>query len=70
MGPFQIDRQLNPVSIRLWFPPEYRVSSTLHFFFFFLSKPENGPDDDKPKVENTDGPSSLLIVESEEVYGS
>ncbi|KAL0186579.1 hypothetical protein M9458_018249, partial [Cirrhinus mrigala] len=65
VGPFQIIRQITPVSFRLDLPAEYRISPTFHVS---LLKPAGDPEG----VENLDeaalqGPPPV-IVDGEEVY--
>ncbi|KAL0191914.1 hypothetical protein M9458_010210, partial [Cirrhinus mrigala] len=65
VGPFQIIRQITPVSFRLDLPAEYRTSPTFHVS---LLKPAGDPG----RVENLDEAASQgpppVIVDGEEVY--
>ncbi|KAL0186270.1 hypothetical protein M9458_017940, partial [Cirrhinus mrigala] len=65
VGPFQIIRQITPVSFRLDLPAEYRISPTFHVS---LLKPAGDPG----RAENLDEAASQgpppVIVDGEEVY--
>ncbi|KAG1925560.1 retrotransposable element [Pimephales promelas] len=67
VGPFQIVKQITPVSFRLALPSNYRISPTFHTS---LLKPAGGPraeEEEQEKQIGDQGPSPIL-VEGEEAY--
>ncbi|KAI2652199.1 Transposon Tf2-9 polyprotein [Labeo rohita] len=66
VGPFQIIRQITPVSYRLALPAEYRISPTFHVS---LLKPAGPPDGGGECLDET-GPqrTAPLIIDGEEAY--
>ncbi len=65
VGPFQISRQITPVSYRLALPAEYRISPTFHVS---LLKPAGGPRGEMDQDEVADESTPPLIVDGEEAY--
>ncbi len=65
MGPFQITRQITPVSYRLALPADYRISPTFHVS---LLKPAGGPRGERDQDEVADESTPPLIVDGEEAY--
>lgn len=63
VGPFQIIKQITPVSFRLDLPSNYRISPTFHVS---LLKPSGGPREEPAGAEAHNPPP--LIIEGEEVY--
>ncbi|XP_073780218.1 uncharacterized protein [Danio rerio] len=65
VGPFQIERQISPVSFRLTLPNHYRIFPTFHVS---LLKPAVGPvEADREVAAGEQGPPPLMIV-GEEAY--
>ncbi len=64
MGPFQIVKQITPVSFRLALPANYRISPTFHVS---LLKPAGGPNAEEEEQSSDQGPPPIL-VDGEEVY--
>ncbi len=65
VGPFQISRQITPVSYRLALPADYRISPTFHVS---LLKPAGGPRGERDQDEVADESTPPLIVDGEEAY--
>ncbi|KAL0164214.1 hypothetical protein M9458_039967, partial [Cirrhinus mrigala] len=65
VGPFQIIRQITPVSYRLALPAEYRISPTFHVS---LLKPAGPPDGGECLDETGPQRSAPLIIDGEEAY--
>lgn len=63
VGPFQIVKQITPVSFRLNLPANYLVSPTFHVS---LLKPSGGPGGDPEEAEDQQPPP--LMIEGEEAY--
>lgn len=64
VGPFQITRQITPVSFRLALPNHFRISPTFHVS---LLKPADGPSEEGEEVSGDQGPPAVMI-EGEEAY--
>ncbi|KAL1280048.1 hypothetical protein QQF64_014648 [Cirrhinus molitorella] len=65
VGPFQVVRQITPVSFRLNLPPEYRISPTFHMS---LLKPADDPTrGEGQEGTGTTGPPPIL-VDGEEAF--
>ncbi|KAG1926787.1 retrotransposable element [Pimephales promelas] len=64
VGPFQIIRQISPVSFRLDLPANYRISPTFHVS---LLKPAGGPRGETEEGATSQGPPAFL-VDGEEAY--
>lgn len=64
VGPFQIDKQITPVSFRLILPNHYRISPTFHVS---LLKPAAGPTEEGEE-ESADKSPLPTLVDGEEVY--
>ncbi|XP_073782014.1 uncharacterized protein [Danio rerio] len=65
VGPFQIERQISPVSFRFTLPKHYRISPTFHVS---LLKPAVGPVEvDREVASGEQGPPPIMI-DGEEVY--
>uniref|UniRef100_A0A8C1YSB8 Gypsy retrotransposon integrase-like protein 1 n=1 Tax=Cyprinus carpio TaxID=7962 RepID=A0A8C1YSB8_CYPCA len=64
VGPFQITRQITPVSFRLALPNTYRISPTFHVS---LLKPAAGPRDEGEGRSRAQAPQPITI-EGEEAY--
>ncbi|KAL0151624.1 hypothetical protein M9458_053025 [Cirrhinus mrigala] len=64
VGPFQIIRQITPVSFRFAFPNHYRISPTFHVS---LLKPAVGPNEEGEEVSRDQGPQPIM-VEGEEGF--
>ncbi|KAI2645676.1 Transposon Tf2-6 polyprotein [Labeo rohita] len=63
VGPFQIIRQITPVSFRLDLPANYRISPTFHMS---LLKPAGGPEE---ALEEEAGPQTVpILIDGEEAY--
>ncbi|KAI2657028.1 Transposon Tf2-6 polyprotein [Labeo rohita] len=65
VGPFQIVRQITPVSFRLALPREYRISPTFHVS---LLKPAGRPSRTEDLDETAPQRPSPLIIDGEEAY--
>ncbi|KAL0180319.1 hypothetical protein M9458_025761, partial [Cirrhinus mrigala] len=65
VGPFQIVRQITPVSFRLALPREYRISPTFHVS---LLKPAGRPSRTEDLNETAPQRPSPLIIDGEEAY--
>ncbi len=65
VGPFQISRQITPVSYRLALPADYRISPTFHVS---LLQPAGGPRGERDQDEVADESTPPLIVDGEEAY--
>ncbi len=65
VGPFQILRQITPVSFRLALPAHYRISPTFHVS---LLKPAGGPRGEEIQEEAGDQRAPPLIIDGEEAY--
>ncbi|KAI2650489.1 Retrotransposon-derived protein PEG10 [Labeo rohita] len=65
VGPFQIFRQITPVSFRLRLPSEYRISPTFHVF---LLKPADSPEGLEILDETASQGPPPNIIDGEEVY--
>ncbi len=65
VGPFQILRQITPVSFRLALPAQYRISPTFHVS---LLKPAGGPRGEEVQEEAGDQRAPPLIIDGEEAY--
>jgi len=63
VGPFQIIKQITPVSFRLDLPANYRVSPTFHVS---LLKPSGGPRGESEGAEARNPPP--MLIEGEEAY--
>uniref|UniRef100_A0A4W5MJG2 Integrase catalytic domain-containing protein n=1 Tax=Hucho hucho TaxID=62062 RepID=A0A4W5MJG2_9TELE len=64
VGPFQIVKQITPVSFRLALPSNYRISPTFHVS---LLKPAGGPRAEEEEQTSDQGPPPIL-VDGEEAY--
>ncbi len=64
VGPFNISRQITPVSFRLELPSNYRISPTFHVS---LLKPAGGPRGETGEEAQLQTPLSFL-VDAEEAY--
>ncbi|XP_016379369.1 uncharacterized protein LOC107717203 [Sinocyclocheilus rhinocerous] len=64
VGPFQIIRQITPVSFELALPNHFRVSPTFHVS---LLKPAAGPGEGGEEAPEDQGPQPIT-VEGEEIY--
>ncbi|KAI2663199.1 Transposon Tf2-6 polyprotein [Labeo rohita] len=65
VGPFQIVRQITPVSFRLALPREYRISPTFHVS---LLKPAGRPSRTEDLDETAPQGPGPLIIDGEEAY--
>ncbi len=65
VGPFQILRQITPVSFRLDFPANYRIPPTFHVS---LLKPAGGPREGEVNEEAKTQMPPPILVEGEEAY--
>ncbi len=65
VGPFQILRQITPVSFRLDLPANYRISPTFHVS---LLKPAGGPREGEVNEEAETQMPPPILVEGEEAY--
>ncbi|KAI2658160.1 Transposon Tf2-6 polyprotein [Labeo rohita] len=65
VGPFQITRQITPVSFRLDLPSQYRVSPTFHVS---LLKPAGRPGGTEVLDETAPQRPAPLIIDGEEAY--
>ncbi|KAL0180019.1 hypothetical protein M9458_025461, partial [Cirrhinus mrigala] len=65
VGPFQIIRQITPVSFRLRLPSEYRISPTFHVS---LLKPADSPEGREILDETASQGAPPIIIDGEEVY--
>ncbi|KAL0147695.1 hypothetical protein M9458_057004 [Cirrhinus mrigala] len=65
VGPFQITRQITPVSFRLDLPSEYRISPTFHVS---LLKPAGRPGGEEILDETAPQGPPPLIIDGEEAY--
>uniref|UniRef100_A0AAQ4S1N1 Chromo domain-containing protein n=1 Tax=Gasterosteus aculeatus aculeatus TaxID=481459 RepID=A0AAQ4S1N1_GASAC len=63
-GPFQIKKQITPVSFRLDLPANYRISPTFHVS---LLKPADGPRGAREE-RSTSQPPPAILVDGEEAY--
>lgn len=64
VGPFQITRQITPVSFRLALPNHFRIAPTFHVS---LLKPANGPNEEEEEVTSDQSPLPTM-VDGEEAY--
>lgn len=58
MGPFQIVKQITPVSFRLDLPTNYRISPTFHVS---LLKPAGGPGAEGPMPSEEQAPPPIMV---------
>ncbi|KAL0199234.1 hypothetical protein M9458_007774, partial [Cirrhinus mrigala] len=65
VGPFQIIKQITPVSFRLRLPSEYRISPTFHVS---LLKPADSPEGGEILDETASQGPPPSIIDGEEVY--
>ncbi len=65
VGPFEILRQITPVSYSLALPANYRISPTFHVS---LLKPVGGPRGERDQEEVADESTPPIIVDGEEAY--
>ncbi len=64
VGPYQIRRQITPVSFELALPNHFRVSPTFHVS---LLKPADGPEEGSEEPPEDEGPLPVTM-EGEEIY--